>query len=329
MNEPNRLTRTAARPLTDRNRAVRRKLLRRFPRVLWIFWVAMLLFTLTTTDHTMMGVLLVGGVWELCAFLWYRVPRGDYHAPVSGRIEIHEQGVVYRSPIRRKVIPFSRVTAFWETPELLMLCSDKTEIVWQANDLTRQDAETVRALVTARIPSGTVRTRGLVVPRLAYPLDVPQEAECVAPATVRCVYDATGGIVKEWGTLLCKAGGIYLYLSVWLAWLMTENFLWDTPFLNSSLFWCAAVLMAGFPLLTLALCAAIRRGRKKLPYAVGMTDRGLYLTDGVEQKVLPRGLYRATARGRACEVRLAGGATIQFFAKNAEELAILNAITVR
>lgn len=304
---------TAARPLLDRSQRVVLRISRKIPGILWLFFAALLLYFLeiapalaqalgfsaervTATSGIVFTSLAVAVLWELLA-KWYfgRIPQSP--AAEIGRIEVYPEGVVFRSRTEQRVIPFDRVTALWETSDILLLRSDTEEIVWQGYDLTPYDANFLRHTLFLHLPDNTVFRKGMLIPRLSYPLAVPQ-LDLPAPMTAEaaCRYDRRGSLGKAWGEVLLRAGGIFLFLSAVVACLLTNHFTWTVPLLQNVWFWGAALAFVGCPLFSLLLLA-LGRCSKKPAYRLGCSAEGVSLTDGMNEYRCPWNSFSVRKKG--------------------------------
>ena len=136
---------------------------------------------------------LIGGlVWsrmkrERHLRMAYATRMADPAALQGQKLEFYTDRLECVTARGTSILPFSEVTAYIETANVIALFADSRRIVLRGQDLTAYDASLIRAFLRRRLPAGLVRIKAALVPRLYEPLPIPEyssDDEVLARAAV-------------------------------------------------------------------------------------------------------------------------------------------------
>lgn len=131
------------------------------------------------------GAAVLGGGWLLLFPIFYRHRRADqlktrwYDEQADRRrfsagytVEICGDRVVYTDLRSRTVIPYTAVTACFETADGILLTADAARILVRSYDLTVADHQWLRQWLYSRLSEEVVCVKREAVPQLAQPLPI-------------------------------------------------------------------------------------------------------------------------------------------------------------
>ncbi len=136
---------------------------------------------------------LIGGlVWsrakqERTHRMAYATQMADPSAAQGQKLEFYTNRIECVTARGTSILPFSEVTAYIETTNVIALFAGTRRIVLRGQDLTAYDAGLIRAFLRRRLPAGLVRIKAPLIPRLYEPLPIPDFAsddEVLARAAV-------------------------------------------------------------------------------------------------------------------------------------------------
>ena len=183
-------------------------------------------------------------------------------APVSVS-EFYGDRVVVTTARGSTLVPYSRVTAYVETAELIALFVDEDFVCWRGADLTPYDATLIREHLRRNIHPSVVRIKRPVMARLREPLPIPSlnnEDQLVSRARAAAsVKTEQRRRIRGLVSLLPQLLPMLLVLATATAqyWILSNWFLLDV------LAFFAAYLVAGLLAAMLLLLPGTRAAAKK------------------------------------------------------------------
>ena len=105
--------------------------------------------------------------------LVYFTQMADPETLQGRKLEFYDDRIEVASARGTSVLPFSEVTAYIETSQVIALLSGGYCVFIRGLDLTAYDAGLIRAHLKARVPAKLVRIKGTLVPGLSQPLPIP------------------------------------------------------------------------------------------------------------------------------------------------------------
>lgn len=103
----------------------------------------------------------------------YFTQMADPETAQGRKLEFYDDRIEAVSARGTSVLPFSEVTAYIETRQVIALISGELGVFIRGQDLTAYDAGLIRAFLSARVPAKLVRIRAALAPCLSQPLPIP------------------------------------------------------------------------------------------------------------------------------------------------------------
>lgn len=103
----------------------------------------------------------------------YFTQMADPETAQGRKLEFYDDRIEAVSARGTSVLPFSEVTAYIETRQVIALISGELGVFIRGQDLTAYDAGLIRAFLSARVPAKLVRIKAALAPCLSQPLPIP------------------------------------------------------------------------------------------------------------------------------------------------------------
>lgn len=312
----------ASRPLSAAHYVTVSRLERKIPRFLWVTVIFLLWamavnaagYALVAGGQNGYGIalatlwilaLVAGGFYAYAQYRERKNLRRQFAQGLLGEnsdeqvVELYENYLVALTPHSRTVIRYEEVTAFWETPSLLVLFSESAAVTWQADDCTPFDAGLLKSFLCERIPASVRHQKGVFWARLPYPLPIPVLHSSDQPV-MTCTHVprfSTKLWNEGWFPVCNKSLPVWFAVSAVLGVFMTSAYWWDAPLLRLFAPWFLLCFFVACPLLSL-LCVflqqrgvyrALRRAPDGGRKPVWLTRDGLCVQEGGNLVFVPRG----------------------------------------